>query len=720
MSRPGRSTVLGAALLSTAALVGSALVTTAPASASPTSRSADPERVQRLLLDRHVRVDAGTSHTVRRGGTTALAPSGQALVTAATTSATAATTSATACYQVQVSGTADRVLVTWGEPVGLASPVSSFRLQRGDGFSWRSIATLGPSARSYLDRAVPQSGLWGRYQLIATLQDGSTTPAGCWQGAGMGTDLVAVGGVNDPSVPPSSLVQSGIAPSFSEVPLARGGEMYDAAYSPDGRRVVYAWAADATSPVSLWVRPANGTGTGVQLNADPGVFFEPDWSPDGTSVVATEQVSDTETHLVRVDVRTRAVTDIPGSANLSHPTWLRNGVDLVATDLSSDTAPLVRLRTTTGARAAIPGTESGADPDASPDGTQLLFTTWSGVDTDPTYLKRVAVAGGTPATVSQSAATGDLWGPRWEPDASHVLWLDEQGLWRASPTGQDLGYLGSGRSTDTRLLYSIDLRRPVSAGTSDFTGDGRNDVLARDSTGTLWLYPTRDISAPFYPRRKVGTGWQGFTSVVAPGDLNGDGKADVLARDSTGTLWLYPGNGAVTSSSSWRPRLKAGSGWNGMTALLTPGDWDGDGLADVLARNRYGDLLLYSGNGIGGVRAGRKVGAGWNGMTALVGAGDLGIDGRSDLVARDSSGVLWLYPGNGTGGFLARRKFGTGWNTMTALVGIESFGSQTDIVLLARDTSGRLWYYYTLTGLRLESNRYQVGSGWNGFSVIAG
>lgn len=244
--------------------------------------------------------------------------------------------------------------------------------------------------------------------------------------------------------------------------------------------------------------------------------------------------------------------------------------------------------------------------------------------------------------------------------------------------------------------------------------------MARDSTGTLWLYPTRDISAPFYPRRKVGTGWQGFTSVVAPGDLNGDGKADVLARDSTGTLWLYPGNGAVTSSSSWRPRLKAGSGWNGMTALLTPGDWDGDGLADVLARNRYGDLLLYSGNGIGGVRAGRKVGAGWNGMTALVGAGDLGIDGRSDLVARDSSGVLWLYPGNGTGGFLARRKFGTGWNTMTALVGIESFGSQTDIVLLARDTSGRLWYYYTLTGLRLESNRYQVGSGWNGFSVIAG
>ena len=40
-------------------------------------------------------------------------------------------------------------------------------------------------------------------------------------------------------------------------------------------------------------------------------------------------------------------------------------------------------------------------------------------------------------------------------------------------------------------------------------------------------------------------------------DVNGDGKQDVLARESNGTLWLYPGNG----SGSWLPRVQIGSSW---------------------------------------------------------------------------------------------------------------------------------------------------------------
>ena len=37
-----------------------------------------------------------------------------------------------------------------------------------------------------------------------------------------------------------------------------------------------------------------------------------------------------------------------------------------------------------------------------------------------------------------------------------------------------------------------------------------------------------------------------------------------------------------------------------MTAILGPGDWDGDGSADVLARDTAGGLWLYPGNGTGG------------------------------------------------------------------------------------------------------------------------
>lgn len=54
-----------------------------------------------------------------------------------------------------------------------------------------------------------------------------------------------------------------------------------------------------------------------------------------------------------------------------------------------------------------------------------------------------------------------------------------------------------------------------------------------------------------------------MTALVRPGKLNGDGRADLLARDPAGTLWIYPGN----RRNGRLPRIKTGSGWNTMTAF---------------------------------------------------------------------------------------------------------------------------------------------------------
>jgi sugar lactone lactonase YvrE len=35
-----------------------------------------------------------------------------------------------------------------------------------------------------------------------------------------------------------------------------------------------------------------------------------------------------------------------------------------------------------------------------------------------------------------------------------------------------------------------------------------------------------------------------MSAITAPGDMNSDGRPDVIARDTTGELWLYPNNGA--------------------------------------------------------------------------------------------------------------------------------------------------------------------------------
>ncbi|CAH0222097.1 hypothetical protein SRABI83_02404 [Arthrobacter sp. Bi83] len=257
------------------------------------------------------------------------------------------------------------------------------------------------------------------------------------------------------------------------------------------------------------------------------------------------------------------------------------------------------------------------------------------------------------------------------------------------------------------LTFKGTFRFTSVVGTGDLNGDRKADVLVRDSSGALWLYPGNGRGG-WLTRIKAGTGWNGFTSIVGPGDLNSDGKADILARDTAGALWLYPGNGR----GGWLARIKAGTGWNGFTAIVGPGDMNGDGKADVLARDTSGTLWLYPGNGRGGWLARIKAGTGWNGFTAVVGAGDMNGDRKSDVLARDSGGTLWLYRGNGRGGFLSRTSAGPGWNAMTFIVSAREFNGDGRNDVLAVDSAGVLWLYRG-NGTGGWLGRVQAATGWN-------
>ncbi|MFC9492065.1 FG-GAP-like repeat-containing protein, partial [Streptomyces hydrogenans] len=81
-------------------------------------------------------------------------------------------------------------------------------------------------------------------------------------------------------------------------------------------------------------------------------------------------------------------------------------------------------------------------------------------------------------------------------------------------------------------------------GGSDLNGDGRGDLLATDTSGVLWLYvSTGDTRTPFKPRVRIGGGWQTYDLLLAPGDIAGASGGDLLARDKDGVLWLYLGKG---------------------------------------------------------------------------------------------------------------------------------------------------------------------------------
>ncbi|WP_461174156.1 FG-GAP-like repeat-containing protein [Arthrobacter sp. Z1-9] len=247
---------------------------------------------------------------------------------------------------------------------------------------------------------------------------------------------------------------------------------------------------------------------------------------------------------------------------------------------------------------------------------------------------------------------------------------------------------------------------------NDFTGDGKTDLIARDGSGQLWLYPGTG-TGDWSKRIDLGGGWDVMSTIVSAGDFNGDGKADVIARDTNGELWLYPGTG----TGDWSRRQNMGGGWNVMTSIVAPGDFNGDGLLDLIARDSSGELWLYRNDGAGDWLKRVDLGAGWNIMSSIIAPGDFNSDGSVDLIARDTSGRLWLYPGNGQNEWLKRVDLGAGWNTMTAIIAPGDMNGDGRPDVIARDTSGELWLYPN-NGSGDWYKRIDLGPGWTPMTAI--
>ncbi|MET7647229.1 VCBS repeat-containing protein [Streptomyces sp. NPDC005426] len=237
-------------------------------------------------------------------------------------------------------------------------------------------------------------------------------------------------------------------------------------------------------------------------------------------------------------------------------------------------------------------------------------------------------------------------------------------------------------------------------GNPDF---GKNEMFGLDTQGNLfWYYPKNngllaarqlvgenwggaDITTPssldndgraelmelyagtlYNNGSPIGNGWGVYNSLVGPGDLSGDGKGDLLARDRSGNLYLYRGNGTGTAFAS---RIKVGAGWNAYNKLLGAGDYNGDGLTDLLARTSGGTLYLYPGTGVASkpFKSRVSIGGGWNSYKKLAAPGDINGDGKADVLGVDGKGDLYRYASTGTGKFGARAKVGGGWQTYVNL-----------------------------------------------------
>ncbi|MER6185444.1 trypsin-like serine protease [Streptomyces sp. NPDC001652] len=212
------------------------------------------------------------------------------------------------------------------------------------------------------------------------------------------------------------------------------------------------------------------------------------------------------------------------------------------------------------------------------------------------------------------------------------------------------GYQKNSKGTSFGARQSLDDWGGVNVVTqTDFDRDSVQDLVYRrsDSGDVYWTH--YDWANDDWATKQIFDNWKTRTRIITPGDLTGDYKPDLVSVDSAGKAWLYPGKGNGTFSA--RVQIGTGSGWNAYNMVRGKGDFNGDGKADLLARNKStGAIYLYKGTGKASSPFSARVKVRtWSNTTynAFDAIGDMTGDGKADFLARTPGGTLYLYKGTG-------------------------------------------------------------------------
>ncbi|GGG72065.1 hypothetical protein GCM10011374_41030 [Kocuria dechangensis] len=208
---------------------------------------------------------------------------------------------------------------------------------------------------------------------------------------------------------------------------------------------------------------------------------------------------------------------------------------------------------------------------------------------------------------------------------------------------------------------------------ADVNGDGRADVVGFGDPGTFVAYGRADgtLSAPVLAIRDYGTG-QGWTNPRATGDVNGDGRDDLIGFGTKGVQVSYArADGSFTTAVQVVDDFGWVQGWTVERHPREVADVNGDGIEDVVGFGHAGTWVAYGRSNSTFTPAAlmiRDFGVvqGWREDQHPRQVVDVNDDGAADVVGFGSGGV-WMSYGRADGTFtqpaLEIRDFGTaqGW-----------------------------------------------------------
>ncbi len=396
------------------------------------------------------------------------------------------------------------------------------------------------------------------------------------------------------------------------------------AVSPDGTRVAYSALLGNESLGLYAIFLANSGGGGVsQLTTGSYGEFDPAWSPDGQTIVASQNPNGSYLlgsccRIIRIDAGTGATSALTSNIGAVRPSVSPDG-SLVVYDNPTGAWTIPIAGGTPTLRA-----NSGFDAVFSPDGTSILYVIKSGATH---FLRTVRLSSGVVSTLYSTSRT--IESPQWK--GGTIRFLEYSGS----------GY--EGRSTvQTRSINTFNssfrIDQSHSSSRIGFSSFSNDEMVFYRGDGLFRYYDIRadgSIPSPILGGSGYTTDWDSITAV----DLDGDGQDEVMFYREDGLFRFYH----IGSDGTLPGPLQAGSGftndWNSISAV----DLDGDGQDELFFYRDDGLFRYYhvrsDGTLPGPLLAGSGYTTGWDAIAAL----DLDGDGQDEMFFYRADGMYAFY-----------------------------------------------------------------------------